>query len=97
MESINLKYFELCYDPLPFPVEIFDENGFVVYINSAFSKRWGYSLAELSGYSYVTDKELQKRDIVKKIGSVVQKKRKLYKYRTTSIQGYSVPIEQFHS
>lgn len=82
MKSINLKYFELCYDPLPFPVEIFDENGFVVYINSAFSKRWGYSLAELSGYSYVTDKELQKRDIVKKIGSVVQKK------KTIQIQNY---------
>lgn len=82
MESINLKYFELCYEPLPFPVEVFDENGFVIYINSAFSKRWGYSLTELSGYSYATDKELQKRDIVKKISSVFQKK------KTIQIQNY---------
>ena len=82
MESINLKYFELCYEPLPFPVEVFDENGFVVYINSVFAKRWGYSLTELSGYSYATDKELQKRDIVKKISSVFQKK------KTIQIQNY---------
>lgn len=82
MESNNLKYFEICYEPLPFPVEVFDENGFVVYINSAFSKRWSYSLAELSGYSYATDKELQKRDIVKKINNVFQKK------KTIQIQNY---------
>ena len=75
MEKIFLKYFEVYYEPLPFPVEVFDENGFVVYINSAFSKKWGYSLAELSGYSYATDRELQKRDIVKKITNVFQTKK----------------------
>lgn len=42
-----------------------------------FSKKWGYSLAELSGYSYATDKELQKREIVQKIGNVFQKKKTL--------------------
>lgn len=77
MESFSIKYFDLCYGSLPFPVEVFDENGFVVYINSAFSKKWGYSLSELSGYSYVTDKELQKREIVQKIASVFQKKKPL--------------------
>ncbi|MDH3269024.1 MAG: HAMP domain-containing histidine kinase, partial [Ignavibacteria bacterium] len=82
MESTNLKYFEICYEPLPFPVEVFDENGFVAYINPAFSKRWTYSLAELSGYSYATDKELQKRDIVQKISSVFKKK------KTVQIQNY---------
>lgn len=82
MASINLKYFEICYEPLLFPVEVFDENGFVVYINSAFSKRWGYTLNELSGYSYATDKELLKKDIVKKISSVFQKK------KTIQIQDY---------
>jgi signal transduction histidine kinase len=39
-------------------------------------------LAELSGYSYATDKELQKRDIVKKINNVFQKK------KTIQIQNY---------
>jgi len=69
-----MKYFDLCYEPLPFPVEVFDEKGFVVYVNSAFTKRWGYSLAELSGYSYVTDKELQKRELVQKITNVLKRK-----------------------
>lgn len=73
MEIHSLKYFELCYNPLPFPVEVFDENGFVVFVNSAFTKRWGYNLNELSGYTYATDKELHKRDLVQKIGSVFQK------------------------
>ena len=82
MELSNLKYFEICYEPLPFPVEVFDDNGFVVYINSAFSKRWGYTLRELSGYSYATDKELEKRDIIKKINSVFQKK------KTIQLQNY---------
>ncbi len=70
MEKSDLKYFELCYDPIPFPVEVFDENGFVVYINKVFSRRWGYSISELDGYSYATDKELHKREIVKKISNV---------------------------
>lgn len=69
-----MKYFDLCYEPLPFPVEVFDEKGFVVYVNSAFTKRWGYSLAELSGYSYVTDKELQKRELVQEITNVLKRK-----------------------
>ncbi|MCL4280110.1 MAG: PAS domain S-box protein, partial [Ignavibacteriaceae bacterium] len=70
MDTFNLKYFELCYDPLPFPVEVFDDNGFVVFINKAFSKKWGYSINELQGYSYATDKELHKREVVKKISAV---------------------------
>ncbi len=77
MDLSSLKYFELCYEPLPFPVEVFDENGYVVFINTAFSKRWGYTLTELSGYSYATDNELQKRELVQKISSVLKKKKPL--------------------
>ena len=89
MESFDSKYFELCYESLPFPVEVFDDNGFVVYINSAFSKRWGYTLAELSGYSYATDRELEKRDIVRKINGVFQKKKpiQLQNYIDTRLVG----------
>lgn len=82
MDTFNLKYFELCYDPLPFPVEVFDDNGFVVFINKAFSKKWGYSINELQGYSYATDKELHKREVVKKI-SAVRKQQK-----SITIQNY---------
>jgi len=96
LESFSLKYFELCYNLLPFPVEVFDENGFVVYINGAFSKRWGFSLNELSGYSYVTDNELQKREIVQKISSVFQKKKSIQvqDYADTRLLGsdYAAPF-----
>jgi len=89
MESYEIKYFELCYGPLPFPVEVFDENGFVVYVNSSFSKQWGYTLNELSGYSFATDKELQKREIVPKISSVFKKKKtfQLQNYVDTRLLG----------
>jgi PAS domain S-box-containing protein len=82
MDSSNLKYFELCYELLPFPVEVFDEKGFVVYINTAFSKRWGYSLNELSGYSYATDNELIRRNIAQKINDVLQNN------KTTQLKNY---------
>lgn len=67
MDKNELKYFELCYGNLSIPVEVFEESGFVVYINQAFSKVWGYSQSELNGFSYTTDDELLKRKIVEKI------------------------------
>jgi PAS domain S-box-containing protein len=70
MEIAEQQYFELCYGHLPIPVEVFEESGFVVYTNSAFSKVWGYSLNELNGFSYATDDELVKRKIVEKIEQV---------------------------
>jgi signal transduction histidine kinase/ActR/RegA family two-component response regulator len=71
------KYFELCYDLLPFPVEVFNRKGFVFYVNNAFSKKWGYSLSELNGYSYSTDTELAKRNITQKIDDVFKNKKTL--------------------
>jgi signal transduction histidine kinase/ActR/RegA family two-component response regulator len=78
MDSGIYKYFSLCYDLLPFPVEVFDKNGFVFYVNNAFSDRWGYSLSELNGYSYLTDTELLKRNITSKISDVFKNKKTLY-------------------
>ncbi|MGB5289764.1 MAG: HAMP domain-containing sensor histidine kinase, partial [Ignavibacteriaceae bacterium] len=72
MSQDNLKYFELCYDPLPFPVEVFDEKGFVVYVNATFSQRWGYTMNELNGYSFNSDNELLRRNIAQKINDVLQ-------------------------
>jgi len=71
MTSDNVKYFELCYGLLTFPVEIFDEKGYLIYINNAFTKKWGYNLNELSGYSYLEDHELLRRDIPSKINKVL--------------------------
>ena len=72
MNPESVKYFGLCYEPLPFPVEVFDEKGFVVYVNTAFSKRWGYDISELNGYSYNEDEELIRRNINQKINDVLQ-------------------------
>jgi len=77
MELTVYKYFELCYDLLPFPVEVFNRKGFVFYVNNAFSKKWGYSLSELNGYSYSTDTELAKRNITQKIDDVFKNKKTL--------------------
>ena len=96
LDKSSLKYFELSYDALPFPVEVFDENGFVIFVNKAFSKRWGYSISELDGYSYATDKELHKREIVKKISNVrkQQKPAQVQNYVDTRLLGSdkAVPI-----
>ena len=89
MELTVYKYFELCYDLLPFPVEVFNEKGFVVYVNNAFSKKWGYSLSELNGYSYSTDTELAKRNITQKIDDVFKNKN-TYHLRTILTQDCSV-------
>jgi signal transduction histidine kinase/CheY-like chemotaxis protein len=75
MEQTVYKYFELCYHLLPFPVEVFNSKGFVYYINNSFSKKWGYSLSELNGYSYLSDTELVKRNITQKIDDVIKNKK----------------------
>ena len=72
MSSASVKYFELCYGLLAFPVEIFDDSGFLVYVNDAFTKKWGYNLNDLSGYSFNSDNELAKRDISKQIKKVLE-------------------------
>ena len=72
MTRAIIKYFEVCYDQLPFPVEVFDEKGYVTYVNSAFSQIWGYSISELSGYSFNTDNELIRRNIAQKINDALQ-------------------------
>jgi signal transduction histidine kinase len=77
MKDTIHKYFELCYELLPFPVEVFDKNGFVFYINNVFANRWGYSLNELDGYSYSTDNELVKRNISQKIAEVFKSKKSI--------------------
>jgi PAS domain S-box-containing protein len=72
MNTDIVKYFGLCYELLPFPVEVFDEKGFAVYVNTAFAQKWGYNANELQGYSYNADDELVRREIAKKINDVLK-------------------------
>jgi signal transduction histidine kinase len=77
MDDKNLKYFILCYDFLPFPVQVINEKGFVVYVNKEFSNMWGYNLSELKEYSCFDDNELIRRGITEKVRNIFQTKKTL--------------------
>jgi len=60
MNKTHSKYFQLLYDQIPFPVQIIDEEGKIVYVNNAFTTLWGYNLSELGEYKIFNDSELKK-------------------------------------
>ncbi len=60
MTKSHLKYFQLLYDQIPFPVQIINEEGKISYVNDAFSTLWGYTLSELGEYKIFNDSELKK-------------------------------------
>src|SRR5512147_2445034 len=74
MKDKTAKYFSTFYDPVQFPVEIINEKGNIVYVNSAFSKQWGYNLGELKEYSVFKDLELRKNGIRDHIQKVIDGK-----------------------
>ena len=74
MKDKIAKYFSAFYDPVQFPVQIINEKGNVVYVNSAFSKQWGYNLGELKEYSVFKDLELRKNGIRDQIQKVIDGK-----------------------
>ena len=70
MDNKTLKYFSTFYDEVQFPVQVINENGNIVYVNSIFSKQWGYTLSELKEYSVFKDIELRKngiQDVLQKV------------------------------
>jgi two-component system, sensor histidine kinase len=81
MDIISLA--ENFYSSVHFPVQLVNAGGKIIYINSAFSLIWGYSLAELSEYNLFDDFELRKAgntDVMKEVLSTG---------KTKSISGYS--------
>ncbi len=58
-ESI-IKYFRILYDQIPFPVQVVNEEGRIVYVNHAFTFQWGYNISELNEYSLLKDPELKR-------------------------------------
>lgn len=60
MTDSFMKYFRLLYDQIPFPVQVVNEEGKIVFVNQAFTFQWGYSLSELNEYSIFNDSELKK-------------------------------------
>jgi PAS domain S-box-containing protein len=63
MPDSVIKYFKNLYDLIQFPIQVIDENGYIVYVNHAFTYQWGYSLSELKKYSVFDDPELRKNGI----------------------------------
>ncbi|MHB8579297.1 MAG: ATP-binding protein [Ignavibacteriaceae bacterium] len=60
MPDTIFRYFRLLYDNLPFPIEIINEEGKVIYINPSFSIQWGYNLSELNEYKIFNDSDLKR-------------------------------------
>jgi two-component system, sensor histidine kinase len=60
METIPITYFKLLYDHIPFPVQVINDEGKIVYVNNAFSSLWGYNISELGEYKIFNDSELKK-------------------------------------
>ncbi len=60
MTELIFRYFKLLYDSIPFPIEVINEEGKIVYINPSFSMQWGYNLSELNEYKIFNDSELKR-------------------------------------
>ncbi len=63
MSDTILKYFKLLYEFIPFPIEIINEEGKIIYINESFSFHWGYSLSEINEYRIFNDLELKRSGV----------------------------------
>jgi len=60
-------YFNRFYEYIPLPVQVLNDKGFVVYINTVFSEKWGYDINELGEYSAFNDNELLRNGTVAKL------------------------------
>jgi len=67
-------YFNILYDSVRFPIQIFNESGQIVYVNEEFSSQWGFDLTELKSYSVFSDTELKRNGIADLIREVFDKK-----------------------
>ena len=65
MSDSLLKYLQLFYSSIRFPIQVLNKDGKIVYVNELFTVQWGYSLSELKEYSALKDSELEKKGIQK--------------------------------
>jgi signal transduction histidine kinase len=73
MQEPLFKYFRTLYDQIPYPVQIINEMGKIVYVNHAFTFQWDFNLSDLKEYSIFTDSELKKCGADKIIKETLQK------------------------
>ncbi len=67
MPISTLKYFNIFYDPIHFPIEIINKEGKIVYVNPAFIYQWDYNFSELKEYSVFNDPEIKNSKIIESI------------------------------
>jgi signal transduction histidine kinase len=83
MSDSLIKYLQLFYSSMRFPIQVLNKDGKIIFINELFISQWGYSLSELREYSAFRDRELEKKGVQKIIKEVIEQK----KY--SSINNYS--------
>jgi len=73
MRKSLFKYFKTLYDQIPFPIQIINEKGKIVYVNYSFAFQWGYNLSELKEYSIFNDSVLKASGAHKVILDIFEK------------------------
>lgn len=64
MKDQVTKYFKTFYNDFIFPIQIFDSDGNLIFINKAFSTQWGYEVSELQSYNIFNDILLSKSAVI---------------------------------
>lgn len=56
------KYFSSFYNDFTSPIQVFNRDGKLVFVNKAFTDSWGYSLSELEDYNIFNDLSLKRAE-----------------------------------
>lgn len=63
----------MLYDQIPFPIQIINFEGKIVYVNHAFTFQWGFNISELNEYSIFNDSVLKESGAHKAILETFEK------------------------
>lgn len=70
MHNSTDNNFKAVYNLIQFPIQVIDGKGKIIYVNNAFTQKWGYDLTELKEYSVFEDVQLKKsgvQSVIKKV------------------------------
>ncbi len=62
MKNDVTKYFSSFYNDFTSPIQVFNRDGKLVFVNKAFTDSWGYSLSELEDYNIFNDLSLKRTE-----------------------------------
>jgi signal transduction histidine kinase len=63
MESSIVKYLQLFYKSVRFPIQVVNREGNIIYVNELFTIQWGHNLSELKEYNVFEDNELTRKGV----------------------------------